>query len=305
MDSGSLTAYSYANWVSSGKNPSQAFWYPDEATATAVCTNINNGFKRLPQMINAYQNPTTLNNLMSVANSGSGVVQWIGALESDNVTIQLRATGLNQSPNPRLQHAGPVGVGQDAIQFRANGSGAVRQTGADTFRIWMDRGSVIRAGQPWEPFVIAWHPGDSTYREADRPIQISTAATVDLNSFSGGSTQSITFSAISNQSADSLSNLTLIASSSAGSAYPVQFWVVSGPYSCDNTTNQLMVPSNMPSAATFPVRVIVGAWQWGRPQVVQSAPPVFNTFWIFQTKAQLNAWQAAGSPLSASGVPIV
>jgi hypothetical protein len=308
MNSGSLTPYSYATWVAAGKNASEAYWYPDEATATAVCTGINDGFGRLPQMVNVYQNPaesTSLYNLMSGTNSSAGYVPWVGELLSDNVTFQIRATGLNQSPNPRLQHAGPVGVGQGPIQFLANGSGAVRQTGPDTFRIWMDRGSVVKAGQPWEPFVIAWHPGDSTYREADRPVQITSAVTVNLTSYSGGATQTVTFNAIPNQSVDAMSNITLAATSSAGSAYPVQFWVASGPYNCDNTTNSLMVPNGLPTAATYPMRVVVGAWQWGRPQVMQSATPVFNTFWLFQTKAQLTAWVAAGSPVNSSGVPVV
>ncbi len=301
--SGSATPVAYADWVAAGKDPLKAFWYLDQQTAQAACDVMNAGFAKKPQLISAFSNATSLPDLANQSN-GEGMIRHTVTFESDGVTFKLRAASLNQSPVSRLLHAGPVGIASGPILFKPNRSGALRQTGPDSFRVWLDRGSVIKTGQPWEPFAIAWHPGDATYREADRPIYISTSATVNLTSANGGSTQTISFPALANQSADALSSVTLSATSSAGASYPPQYWTVAGPFRPDAVNNSQLVPDVVPAGTRFPLRVVVGAWQWGRPGVFQSAAPVYQTFWIFRDAAQKALFEAAGSPYDADGVPI-
>lgn len=301
---GASAPVAYADWIASGKDPLRAYWYPNQATAQAVCDVMNTGFAKKPQLISAFSNATSLPDLATQSN-GEGMIRHTATFESDGVTFRLRAASLNQSPVSRLFHAGPLGIASGSIRFKANRSGALRQTGPDTFRVWLDRGSVLKTGQPWEPFAIAWHPGDANYREADRPVYITTSATVNLTSASGGATQTITFPAIANQSADALASVSLAATSSAGAAYPPQYWVVSGPFRPDAANNAQLVPDTVPAGAKFPLRVVVGAWQWGRPAVFQSAAPVYRTFWIFRDALQKAAFEAAGSPYDADGVPVI
>src|SRR5207244_546372 len=84
-------------------------------------------------------NPTTLASLASQTN-GTGYVSLSATLQSDGVTFKVQAAAMNQSPVSRLFNGAPVGLASGPIYFKANGSGGMKQTGADTFRVWMDRG---------------------------------------------------------------------------------------------------------------------------------------------------------------------
>ena len=306
LGSGTAAPVAYADWISAGKDPLRAYWYLDQQTAQAACDAMNAGFSKKPQLISAFSNASTLPDLANQSN-GAGTVSFSATLQGDGVTFQMRAASLNQSPIPKLFHGAPVGIPTGSILFKVNRSGALKQTGVDTFRVWLDRGSVIKTGQPWEPFVIAWHPGDANYRMADRPIALNTSVPVNLTSYSGGSTQTLTFTAIPNQSADSLPLITLDASSSAGTSYPAQFWMVSGPYRNQESDSATLLPDTVPAGSKFPMRVIVGAWQWGKPGVMQSATPVYRTFWIFKNSFQkwqfdqFGAYDTDGTPVTPAG----
>ncbi|MDF3058965.1 MAG: hypothetical protein K0R17_3180 [Rariglobus sp.] len=302
LGSGNATPVAYADWIAAGKDPLRAYWFLDQETARAACDVMNTGFAKKPQLISAFSNATTLPDLATQSNS-AGTISHSATLQADGVTFQLRTASLNQSPIPKLFHGAPVGIASGSILLKVNGSGALKQTGVDTFRVWFDRGSIIKTGQPWEPFVIAWHPGDTSYREADRPIQLSTSVPVNLTGYSGGSTQTLTFTSIPNQTPDALPVLSLAATSSAGAGYPVQYWMVSGPYRNDEIDSGILVPDTIPAGSKFPLRVIVGAWQWGKPGVLQSATPVYRTFWIFQNAFQKWRFDQFGS-YDADGVPV-
>ena len=72
-----------------------------------------------------------------------------------------------------------------------------------------------------------------------------------------------------------MKSLALRATSDAG--LPVQFYVVSGPVKLaeDNATLEFLP---VPPRAKFPVRVVIGAYQWGRisGEKVRTAGPVFQ-----------------------------
>jgi hypothetical protein len=250
-------------------------------------------------MISAFQSstataPAALGSLNSGGSVGIGYVPDSPTLLSDGVTFQVRGASVNQSPIARLDNGSPLGIATGPILFRANGSGSLKQTGVDTFQVWLDRESVVKGGQPWEPFILGYQPGDTQYRSAYRPIQLLTAVPVNLIS---GSTQTITFPALPNVTGTNLRQITLSGSlaATASSGLPVQYWVASGPYRNDETNSNILVPDTIPANAKFPIPVIIGAWQWGQPSSVgtpiQSATPVLQTFWINQTA--LNNWRHA------------
>jgi len=299
MGSGTCQAVSYNSWVAAGNDPLRAYWYPDETTAQDVCNTANAGFSKKPQMISAFSNltgtaPAPLGSLNSAGTIGVGYVPYSPTLESDGVTFQVRAASVNQSPIARLNNGNAMGIATGPILFRANGSGSLKQTGANTFQVWLDRESVTKGGQPWEPFILCYQPGDSQYRSAYRPIQVLTSVPVNLIS---GSTQTITFPTLPNVTGTNLQQITLSGSlaATASSGLPVQYWVASGPYRNDENNSNVLIPDTVPANASFPMPVIIGAWQWGRPSsvgsAVQSATPVFQTFWINQTA--LNNWRHA------------
>jgi hypothetical protein len=64
------------------------------------------------------------------------------------------------------------------------------------------------------------------------------------------------------------------------SGMPVQFFVVSGPAEVKDDDTLLFLP--IPPRSRYPVRVVVGAYQWGRPTEpkVQTVGPVFREFFL-------------------------
>jgi autotransporter-associated beta strand protein len=287
IGSGVATAVSYSAWTGAGKDPRRAFWYFDQELAQATADAMNAGFSKKPQMLSGFQTATQLAPLDSQPNLVGFVYLNQPTYLADGATFQVRPVAVNQSPRATLFNGSPLGMATGPILLKANGSGAVRQMGPDTFRIWMSRGGIpYRLGQPWEPFIIAYHPGDANYRETDRPCYVTTATPVFLID---GTAQTITFPAIPNQLATSLTNLTLNATCSSG--FTAQYWVVSGPYHCDPTNNNVIMPDPIPAQTKFPARTVVGAWQWGSknaPQY-QSAPAAYRTFWIHRNAFE--AWQ--------------
>jgi hypothetical protein len=297
MGSGTCQTVSYANWITAGNDPLRAYWYPDQTTAQSVCNTANAGFSKRPQMISAFQSstattPAALGALNSGASVGVGYVPDSPTLKSDGVTFQVRAASVNQSPIARLNNGNALGIATGPILFRANGSGSLKQTGADTFQVWLDRDSVTKGGQPWEPFILSYQPGDSQYRSAYRPIQLLTSVAVNLVS---GSAQTINFSSLPNVTGTNLQEIILSGSlaATASSGLPVQYWVASGPYRNDGYNSNVLVPDTIPANAKFPMPVVIGAWQWGQPSsvgtAIQSATPVFQTFYIYQSA--LNNWR--------------
>lgn len=272
VGTGAAQPVAYADWVGAGKDPLRAYWYFDAETAQAVCAVENAGFAKRPQMINAYQNATTLAPL-ATQNNGVGYVSLSASLQADGTTFKVQGASMSQSPVSRLFNGAPLGMPTGPITFKANGSGALKQVGPDTFRVWLDRGTVIKEGQPWEPFIIAYHPGDGAYRSADRPIWLMSSTPVNNIT---GSTQTITFPAVPDQLSINLKTIKLNATSSSG--LPVQYWVVSGPYRNDENDSSVLIPDQMPARPTYPMHVVVGAWQWGKPGVTAAATAVYQTF---------------------------
>ena len=122
---------------------------------------------------------------------------------------------------------------------------------------------------------MAYHPGDAQFRRADRPLHPLGLGTINK----AGTPQTITFQKIPDQRAGA-KPVKLSATSDAG--LPVQFFVVSGPVQIDPRDNTKLNILQAPPRTKYPVRVIIGAYQWGRvtEPKVQNATPVFQEFLI-------------------------
>ena len=252
----------YANWHG---DPTKALWYFDEEMARAVNDYMAAGLAKKPQVIDFVEDgkPAPL--------VQGGMAQLHPRFLADGVTFAVEAAALDKSPIQKLYGGAAVGHAPGPVQFRVS-TGALKQTGSNTFRVWLGRGGVERQAAPWEPWIMAWQPGNQDYRRADRPGHPWVSV---VNK--GGQPQAISFPKIENQKAGAK---TLRLKAASSSNLPAQFFVVSGPAEMkdDNTLEFLPVPPR----GKFPARVIVGAYQWGRTvePKLQSAGPVFQEFWI-------------------------
>ncbi len=122
---------------------------------------------------------------------------------------------------------------------------------------------------------MAYQPGDDEYRRADRPGH-PWLLTINRD----GKTQLIDFPRIGDQPT-STKSIKLDATSDA--SLPVQLYVISGPVRLQDDNRTLdFLP--IPPHSHFPIRVVIGAYQWGRTvePKVQTAGPIVQEFWIVE-----------------------
>ncbi len=237
-----------------------AFWYIDAEMAQAINDYMAPRLAKRPQVIDALVNgqPAILG-----ARAG-GTVEYHPYLLDDGVTWKIQTCFLDQAP-PQLNFGdAPLGHSNTPTYFRC-GSGALKQVGPDTFRVWLERGGVERQGNPWDPWIIATNPGDDMYRSTDRPIHIL----IDIKR-KDGQPQTIDFPPIDPK--------TLQLKATASSGLPVQYFVVSGPVQINDDGMLQLLP--IPPRTKFPVHVQIGAFQWGRggSNAIQSAGPMVQEF---------------------------
>ena len=251
----------YTDWH---RSMSDTFWYFDREMAEAVQRFMLGQLDKKPQAIDfvADRKPVPL--------AGKGFAEIKPGFLSDGFSFKVCAETLDASPTMNLYGGSSLGHASGAISYRV-ASGALLQTGADTFQVAGRSGGLARQGMPWEPWILAYQPGDTKYRSADRPAHIL----IDIRN-AQGSAQTITFRAIPDVNRKKRKIL-LTASSSSG--LPVQFYVESGPAEFVGHTLHILI---IPPRSRYPVRVIVSAFQWGRvgENPVQSAGPVTQEFFI-------------------------
>jgi hypothetical protein len=244
-----------------------AFWYIDREMASTINDYMASRLAKTPQVIDIPVNgkPALL------GTRAGGTVDFHPTLLDDGVTWKIQACFLNEAPSQLGYGDSAIGHATAQTYFRC-GSGALKQVGPDTFRVWLGRGGVERQGNPWDPWIIATNPGDETYRSTDRPIHVL----IDIKR-KDGTPQTIDFPQISTQMSDAKS-LQLKAIASSG--LPVQFFVVSGPVQIKGEDTLEFMP--IPPRAKFPLHVQIGAFQWGRggDDKIQSAGPQIQEFLI-------------------------
>lgn len=250
-------AVPYREWK---MDPADAFWYFDAEMADAVNAYMLKGLHRKPQAIDFIANGSPVPLLAPLKPE----------FLKDGITFRVHAESLAQSPSSKLYGGAALGHSSSPITYRVS-SGAIMQTGADTFRVAARSGGLTRQGMPWEPWIMAVQPGDAQYRSTDKPAHILIDV---LNK--QGTPQSIAFTPLSSVSAGT-ELVPLHATASSG--LPVDFFVESGPAIVEGDHLRLL---SIPPRTRFPVKVIIGAFQWGRVgnQPVQSTGPVVEEFYI-------------------------
>lgn len=254
-------AVPYKEWHG---DPKDAFWYFDREMAEAIQHFMLEQLEKKPQAIDFVLDGKPV----PLVNNGFAVIE--PKFLTDGVSFRVHAEALNVSPTANLYKGGALGHAAGPITYRV-GSGALLQTGPDTFRVAARSGGLIRQGMPWEPWILAYQPGDAEYRSTDKPAHIL----IDIHN-TQGLAQEIVFQKISDVDRRKR-RIPLVATSSSG--LPVQFYVESGPVEIEgNTLHFLPVPPR----SRYPIRVIVSAFQWGSvgAHPVQSAKPETQEFYI-------------------------
>lgn len=152
--------------------------------------------------------------------------------------------------------------------------GPVKQLSKNTFALRFGRVGFDNPKRSNSIFFNLRYPGDATYKRAVERAELR----VPLKN-NKGTPQTIDFPKLPDvKAAETTKPIQLAAKSSAGAK--VYYYVREGPAEVDD--DGLLTFTPIPPRAKYPVAVTVVAWQWGRsiPPLMQSAPPVEQTFMI-------------------------
>ena len=238
-----------------------AYWHVDLELAQAFDAYHAGRFNKRPQFV-TFTDPATGKPICRDYPYYSFDATFVGP-----DTFKVTGGFLNETPDdPYPEPEGPIGHAEGPVLFRAHGGTAV-QVGPDTFRVRMDDRNGIGAA------ITAYHPGDATFRFAERPARVTIPKTNTK-----GKAQTIAFPAIGNLKASS-APVKLAATSDSG--LPVSYFVKSGPAVIEGDTLKL---AEIPARAKYPIAITVGAYQWGSAvePFVQSAEPVPQTVLLEQ-----------------------
>jgi hypothetical protein len=254
-------------------DPDEAFWYFDEETALAT-EKYEAAYRGLKtQLVGVLENgaalPQTNTHLQLTAKF---------APDADGVTFHLKGAFYSTvpagSPRPPTWTGLPPGshIGHAAGMVSIERlQGPFEKIGPETFRVAMQRETLLNSTKSYELVFAATHPGDSVYRPAVQQGHMFIPPSNKL-----GLEQEITFAAIPDQKAGGQS-IQLKAESSAQA--PVSFYVREGPAYIDGDK---LIFTAIPPRAKYPVAVTVVAWQYGRSvePKLKTAKPVVQTFHI-------------------------
>lgn len=201
----------------------------------------------------------------------------------DGLTFKLTGAFLDTVPAGRPERWTGLKAGSTIDHATAGGPvvlrricGPVTQLATDTFALAFDRLGFDNAKRSAEIWLLAEHPGDATFKRA---VQQSVLHFPLRNT--AGPAQTIDFPAIPDQPDGLTAPIPLRATSSAGPAARVRYYVREGPAEIANDGVSLRL-TRIPPRARYPVDVTVVAWQWGRSiaPLLQSAAAVARTFRI-------------------------
>jgi len=291
------------------------FWCFDEEMAAKIETYQNQHFRKTPALI-AYNQSTTAGVVgAQVAQNNNHVQVHLDFIPlNDSLDFELSSSFLNTIPAMSTRCAGWMsttdpstgvvtnGTVGASITFPSDNSLSVidrtigpltklrkdANTGITTFRMTLERGlaPTLTNYSSTAIFSVA-HPGDATYKASVLQAEMGIAV-----KNTSGLSQTIDFAQLPDVSNTTVS-IPLNATSDRG--LPVQYFVREGPADVVYTSSGAkLVFKEMPLYARFPMKVTVVAWQWGRDaglasrissgilpgQTVQSAEPVYNTFYL-------------------------
>lgn len=245
-------------------NPAHAFWYVNRRLASMVQHQMQAELAKKPQQIGFVHDGKLF--------AHGGMFSIYPHFLADGATFELHAVYIKHLAASNLFPKGFIlGHSSEPIRYAVT-SGGIIQVGTNRFRICPHAGPLVPQGNPWQPTVIAWSPGGKHWQPTVHPAHFN----IHIYN-TAGKPQTLSFPAIPNQHAGNLTALTLHATASSG--LPAEYFMVSGPATINGNVLKF---SRIPLHTAFPMKVIVGAYQWGReihPRV-RSVGPVLRTFYI-------------------------
>ena len=235
-------------------------------------------------------------------------LQWLPDPKGDGLAFTPTGTFLDTVPEGRPERWTGKKAGATIDHATGGGPvvirpicGPVERRGPDTLAIAFDRVGLRHPQKSGDIWLLAEHPGDEAFK---RCVQQSALRIPVRNT--NGPAQTITFPQIPDQVLGATRPIPLEATSSAGDAARVRYYVHSGPAIVADDGTSLRLTA-IPPRAKFPVKVTVVAWQWGRsiPPFLQSAETVTRQFLIFETRAAAEHAARAAVPPAASSKPFV
>ncbi len=261
----------------------QAFWCFDEEMARAI-EDCGNRYRGQQVQLLGYEQQGQV--VPQDPKTHQQVTLRLPPLD-ESLSFKLHGVFLDEVPPGRPerwtgQKAGSqITHSDDADKIRITRiCGPVQKLADDRFAICFDRLGFDNAKRSGEIWLLAEHPGNNQYR---RSVQQSLLRIPAVNKH--GASQHITFPEITNRPADS-KPFRLNATSDAD--VDVHYYVVAGP--AEVVGDELRL-TPLPPRSSYPVKVTVAAWQWGRttePQL-QSATPVRQVFRVTRPSSQPSA----------------
>jgi hypothetical protein len=261
-------------------DPAQAFWFFDGELAKAVET-FQQRHRGKPALLGYVQD----GQIVPQKNGTHQQVTLKFLPAEDGVSFKLAGAFLDTVPEGRPERwtnkkAGePIEPPHTTIPIEIRRiCGPVQKISGDTWQVTFSRASFLndrRGNEAW--FAAVW-PGEE--KGGGDPVRFKRAiqqAQLPIpRRLSEGQRQTIDFPRIPDQKRGA-KTVTLKATSDSG--LPVRFFVREGPAEVEGATLRITA---IPSRAKFPVKVTIGAWQFGRlaEPKVQSAEPVFQEFLI-------------------------
>lgn len=249
-----------------------AFWEFDKEMARETEKYYAAARGKKPQLISITDGETPLEKGV-----GEPVTPRFVPLE-DGISFRLKASFVDVVPPDNGKAASWTGLPAGTV-IGHSPKGAIRlskivgpavQTAPDTFAIRFGPAEYTSNNRNNDVWIVASHPGDTQYKSTVQQ------AVVRLRPNTDGKEQHINFPAIPNQKPGTKA-MRLNATTDAG--LPVSYSVISGPA---EVVGNSLIFTRIPPRSRFPIKVIVGAYQWGRSREpkINTAAPVFQEFGI-------------------------
>jgi len=255
-------------------DPAQAFWYFDGELAQAV-EAFQQKQRGQPALIGYVQD-----GLVVTQRNGTHQQVTLRFLpQDDGVTFKLTGAFLDAVPEGRPERWAKKKAGesieppQTTIPIAIHRiTGPIQKLSEDTWRVEFNRASFLGDRRGNEAWLAAVWPGDGEFKRAVQQAMLPIPRRIGE-----GKPQTIDFPQPGNQQRG-VKTRVLHATSESG--LPVGFFVREGPAEIEGNVLQFTA---IPPRAKFPVKVTVGAYQFGRASAgpkFQSAGPVFREFLI-------------------------
>jgi len=254
-------------------DPKRAFWFFDEQMARATLAYELEGRGKEPSFIQYIQQ----GEIVPIHETHQLVdLQFIP--KADGISFDLKAGFADRVPAgsaatekwTKLPAGHPLQYPRDGIPVDIEPFWGQVTKKNGVFSLQFKRGMRVM-GEHLEAWFIAAHPGDQAFK----PVSLQAKMDIPLRNMTGRP-QSITVPPLADQRIGK-GAIELKALSSSG--LPVQYYVREGPAIIKDN---MLVFTDLPPRARFPVKVTVVACQYGRSVApkVQSAKPVIFSFML-------------------------